>query len=807
MSLIDKINTGNFGSWMRSVRKSAEADPVKSKKVNNTNPKQWTVLYYIDGNNNLAPMAKHSFSSLLKEGSDENVNLVAQVAALGEGCFRGYVGKGQMEGKKELGAVNMGDPKSLQDFIEYSVLNHPASNYLLVLWDHGAGFKGSMTDDVGNSLIDNKELSQVLENIRGKMGEKIDIVNFNACLMNGIETFNDLKDVTDYVVGSEEVESGLQLPVPGIYGTTPQHKVVKDIKDGIKQRGKITPEQVAKLYVFESRYQYGGLLFTPTQSAVNMKKVGSITESADKLATVLLSEIEKDPKAIDLIRSDIKKTQRYLNYDMYAEPYVDFRDMGDFAKVLKNAKHYNNPAVKDCAENLLKSVKDAVIAERHTTESFGGRLLTGSTGISVFLPRDYGYDVPGHNPIDDVTSGGTHGYEKTSFAQNTKWDELLKAISKDNDIVGKLTGKYPYLRQVIEKGLPLCQSIGYENSWSVVRGATKPNWAFLPISIPKIPIPIPIPIPGPAAAVIGVIGGGFRSEKGVSKIAESFKEYKTTDKVKMVVSGIVDTVAGISCATTCGALLAGTMNIALPAAITATSLIIGKTALTIGAELLKSYQVSKLSIEDKIRIVDEDMDKTGRKSFSFIEKANSFIRNVTGVDFGVLFGGKVKTLTNPVSIKDDFDIRFEKTKKLDDINSLGLDAKGREEFIETNLNDEDVWVREAAARVIGKSDLESGPSERLLRKAYADKDFYGIKESATMSVGKCKKLNPDVAYELLNTSLDDKINDCVRMLAAEAIPTANLTPEMKKILVDKALNDTHEAVRMAAEKSKELLLS
>ncbi len=46
---------------------------------------------------------------------------------------------------QNIGEVNMGDPQSLVDFVQWAKQNYPADHYCLVLWDHGGGWKAART--------------------------------------------------------------------------------------------------------------------------------------------------------------------------------------------------------------------------------------------------------------------------------------------------------------------------------------------------------------------------------------------------------------------------------------------------------------------------------------------------------------------------------------------------------------------------------------------------------------------------------------------------------------------------------------
>jgi len=613
--MIDRITSAPSFQAAQPVRAEGEKrDAQGEASVQDTatigggkEEKEWTVLFYFDGKNNLAPMAKSSFSSIAKVGSDENVNLVAELAVGTADVQRGYVtgekSKELFPGSEVIGQRDMGDPGTLKEFMEWGMKNYPAKHYALVMWDHGAGFKGSMTDDETKHLIDNRELRDALKGVEQDTGNKVDVLNFNACLMGQAEVAYELRDAAKYLVGSEEVEAGLRIPIPGLVGTTPQHKVMTDLKEGIKEKGEVTPEELAKLYVFEAKNQFGQTMFTPTQSAIDLSKMEQVKTDADEVAKSLLDEIKKDPATIDIIRKDIKNTQRFLNYDMYAKPYLDYRDMGDFARVLMNDPHFKGTAVEENAKKLFEAVSNAVIAEEHALESFSGRVMEGSTGMSTYLPKNYGHDPMGNNPIDNVPAGGTHGYENTSFAKDTNWDELLQTISKDDEKLGKIIGKYPKINKYLETALPIAQMEGYEQAWSAALShATKPTGGFLPLtSFPYI-----LPLPGVVAAGAGILGGALRTSKGVEKIATSAtKDFAPGKNMKLTLSGIVDSIVGVGSIVTCAALLAGMPAIAAPAGAVVLGLGGGSALLSLGGGVLKAYKASKMSVSEKLQSMEK----------------------------------------------------------------------------------------------------------------------------------------------------------------------------------------------------------
>jgi hypothetical protein len=74
--------------------------------------------------------------------------------------------------------------------------NFSSSNYLLIMWGHGNGWKGA-AEDKGDVLN--------LTEMRFALGErKLDIIAFDACFMGAVEVYHALERNANYIVASEK---------------------------------------------------------------------------------------------------------------------------------------------------------------------------------------------------------------------------------------------------------------------------------------------------------------------------------------------------------------------------------------------------------------------------------------------------------------------------------------------------------------------------------------------------------------------------------------------------------------------------
>ena len=124
--------------------------------------KEWTVLVYIAGDNDLGEFGLIDINEMEKVGSSDEVDIIVQFDGSEEytpetpGAKRYYIKKDDDDEKitspilKDLGEVDMGSKKTFRDFVEWAAMNYPADKTAIVLWNHGNGWY----QDVESSSID-----------------------------------------------------------------------------------------------------------------------------------------------------------------------------------------------------------------------------------------------------------------------------------------------------------------------------------------------------------------------------------------------------------------------------------------------------------------------------------------------------------------------------------------------------------------------------------------------------------------------------------------------------------------------------
>ncbi len=139
--------------------------------------KPWTVLVYLAGDNGrfLSSLEGEGVADLMEMkdvGSGEAVNVVAQFDAMTDRACRRYAitrgGRLADDMVQDLGDTNSGDARVLLDFVTWGVCSYPAERYLLILWNHGSGWKDDDIYAPYRSLVRRGDLPLVAPEIGGR---------------------------------------------------------------------------------------------------------------------------------------------------------------------------------------------------------------------------------------------------------------------------------------------------------------------------------------------------------------------------------------------------------------------------------------------------------------------------------------------------------------------------------------------------------------------------------------------------------------------------------------------------------------
>lgn len=109
----------------------------------------------------------------------------------------------------------LGDPNNLTEFINWSKQVCPSDQYVLLLWNHGAGWTPKHDEPQTRAIIydDNHDdkaltLNNLVKGIDDS-GTHFKMIYFDACLMGTMEVITGVKGHADYVMGASHITPGL----------------------------------------------------------------------------------------------------------------------------------------------------------------------------------------------------------------------------------------------------------------------------------------------------------------------------------------------------------------------------------------------------------------------------------------------------------------------------------------------------------------------------------------------------------------------------------------------------------------------
>jgi hypothetical protein len=366
---------------------------------------EWTVMIYLDADNDLESAGINDINEMEMVGSSSKVNIIVQADRIPgydisnsdwTNTRRYYITQDfdpiQINSllKGDLGELNMGDSQTLIDFASWAVIEYPAEKYLLVIWNHGGGFRSpayttrdiAWDDTSGGDKITMPELEYALSAISAQIGKKIDIVGMDACLMAMTEVAYQIKDHADILVASEENEPGDGWP----YDTILAQLVASPTMSSMQLAADIV-----------DKYIYSYPSYNVTQSAIDLSYMDTLANQLSELAQYIKND-SLTPKA------------NYIFAAYYSQHYSDpdFIDLYDFcSKVLI---YSYNVQVKSIALNIQQTLVSSVVIN----SNYNGWSVSGSKGLSIYFPWYYAYN--------------SNKYSSTNFAQDTFWDGMLLSL-------------------------------------------------------------------------------------------------------------------------------------------------------------------------------------------------------------------------------------------------------------------------------------------------------------------------------------------------------------------------------------------
>jgi hypothetical protein len=416
----------------------------------------WLVMNYQDADDQVLEQDIFiDLNEMERIGSTEDVRIVTQI----DRYRGGFSGDGDWQTARrylvqydddlnaigselveDLGEINMADGDSLVDFVTWAVNTYPSDHYVLILSDHGMGWPGGWTDpapggrDTGSAPLIQQlpddaiflsELDRALADIQANTGiQKFDLIGMDACLMSQLEVYAALQPYADYAVASEETEPSLGWAYSAFLSLLVYDPSISTaelatniVESYIDQDERITDEN-ARMDFLRQNSSSGGFFGPSRVSAEQLASqlTKNITLTAVDLNALpdLVADFNQFSYALQNIDQGLVASARN-----YAQSYTSifgnqvppsFIDLGHFVQLV--AKQSNDSRIRTAANNVLSSLQNVIVAERH------GKSKPGSTGIAIYFPNSTLYRSP-------YTGMQSYIALADRFARVTLWDDFL----------------------------------------------------------------------------------------------------------------------------------------------------------------------------------------------------------------------------------------------------------------------------------------------------------------------------------------------------------------------------------------------
>lgn len=411
---------------------------------------EWLILVYMNGKNSLAADAIDDFMEMSAIGSSKAMSIVVQLGRIDDpscnpstydgwsGVKRYLINKGTRPTSKEAlvhvggardATADMGAIATLDEFIAWGTAKYPAKKKILVIWNHGQGwrlvttpearilprtdgqsacrtqgrsgqpiygnYRSVSSDDDHRSILHNKEIQSCLEKWQEK-NVRFDIVAYDACLMAMVETAYSLRKVTDFLVASQELELGAGWD---------HTRVLKKLADN----SNADPEAFAKMIVASYREKYRDVDHT-TLSAVRLANIDNICRGISRTADALRANADVTFAELRTVRNGLLGFADHENLGFT----VDCETL--FARL---ASVTQNTDVRREARAVADQVHEATIENYASVEP----AASSPRGLALYFPKtrsDFNRDF---DRLGYLRSNTLHPVD---FVADVNWSLLLR---------------------------------------------------------------------------------------------------------------------------------------------------------------------------------------------------------------------------------------------------------------------------------------------------------------------------------------------------------------------------------------------
>ncbi len=453
MALPALAGSSDVTSFLKAASNGQTAVPSvtaaqKSAVLTKAPMRNWTVMVFINAKNNLESAGLYNMAQMEAVGSSKQVNVVVEMGRMNgqdgdshddgdwTGARRYLVTKTTTPDNVNsstitltspvldtIPQIDMGDYKEVEKFATWAKQTFPAKHYMLLLWDHGSGWmdpqkktakakalaksintKGISFDDQTSNFIGTVEIGKIAQDIGG-----VDVIGYDACLMQMAEVIGEVKNNAQFSLGSEETVPGYGIDYTGFL-----NKLVASPSAGPAQAASFAADAFHDFY----QTNYGQIHQNATMSVVNNSALAGFGKVLDSWSAVAMQV--KDIAALKAARDGVLRFDEFGSQDA-PRALSTYGDAYNFMQlVVANTQDQN---LKQASQTVMDYITGTLVV-KSTAVGVDGKFdyATNAHGIALNIPRMRS-DVTTAQ-LEDKYFGNK--YTDFVFAQTTQWNSFFQ---------------------------------------------------------------------------------------------------------------------------------------------------------------------------------------------------------------------------------------------------------------------------------------------------------------------------------------------------------------------------------------------
>ena len=283
---------------------------------------------------------------------------------------------------KDETVESKGYADDLQGLLAYTSKNHPSKRMGLIVDSHGSGNEG-LTGDTGHASVP-EFVNAVKGGLKESGREKLDLIDFDTCLMGQNGAIERIRAVSDQIVASTETE--------GIYNAQNYLDPIARLMEKPESDGFSLARDIVETTHrdMETWKKEGWNPAVKTLSHFDMRQYDDFRKSLDDFGVKLLAAMDK-PGNRELIEKTIDDSKKYGGGGMLSLFLGDSKlgksrtDLKEFAEKILLA--VDNGELKDPDRQLKRAAQEVLSKRGALVDSYHGEgEYKNAGGLSVFLP-------------------------------------------------------------------------------------------------------------------------------------------------------------------------------------------------------------------------------------------------------------------------------------------------------------------------------------------------------------------------------------------------------------------------------------